>query len=224
MGNTTSSSKFEKITSKDLDISQNEFLDLSSSCSSSGQARNVVNIVGSRGVNLNASQQNEITNLCVLKNFISSDRNSSIVDTTIDKLEKELKASGGFPASSTESEQRFKDNLKLKLGQDSYNQVRKECITNIDADNVLEIIDSQNINANINQVNKAYLECLQEIAKKNNIDSNFESQTSLESSDKQSSQGFDPIKSVGEAVSNIFSSNPILLIAAALVLILLLMK
>ncbi|HEY9703597.1 MAG TPA: hypothetical protein V6C58_14205 [Allocoleopsis sp.] len=214
MGNTASTLSAKKFSSIDLGISQDEFNDLSNTCIADMSAQNVIEIIGSRGIKLSANQQNEASNLCLLKNLIKSGRHSTSINKILDDLQSKAKTYGGFPSASSKVDQYVHNEILSRTSQDTYNNLRQQCISNMDTDNIIKIMSSEGVDAQISQVNKAYNECIQEAAVSQNIlnQSEIDSQAKIVSDVETS--GFDLFKSLGGLLG-----SPIILAVIAVVVV-----
>lgn len=221
MGNTTSTLTFNKLTSTDLGISQQDFNSISNTCVGIFSAQNVIDISNSNNVNLNINQQNEVYNLCLLQGLIKSSKDSKTVSGILDNLENKLQTTGGFPSANTTVSQYITNKMRTSLNQDTYNNVRQQCIVNMNTDNILKIAGSSGVNVTTSQVNNAYNQCIQNYAINNNIVSNTELQNVENASNNISTQGYDLISSLSKGISSIIGSigNPYIILGIVLVFI-----
>lgn len=206
MGGTSSKANFEKYSSQDLGITQDTYNTINSKCQSKVSARNIVDIIGSTGVKLNSNQENEIQNLCMLKETLGVKKDAAAQAKLLNDLEAKTKATGGFPAANTEINQKITNKVKASISQNEYNNVRKDCIADLNADNIIRIVGSQDVDANISQVNAAYNECIQEFALDNEIISKAELEDITKSKVSAEAAGYDPIGAIGDAIASVFSS------------------
>lgn len=171
MGQTESKNKQQILNSTELNISQNEYNNLQSTCAVKQEAQNVIKglrISGSKNIKL--GQSNEARNQCLLKSYVKSQRDASVLNKTLNALEASQKTTGGMLAAKSESDTLIRNEIKTKLGQDTYNTVRKNCIADQLASNILEdaqITDSSGIA--IDQTNKAFNECVSSYAAEQGI-------------------------------------------------------
>ena len=169
MGQTQSSNTQRIITNKDLKLNQKEYDNIKQSCAGKTTSDNVVDIGIISNSSWNSQQQNEAKNLCILKSFINSERDASVINKTIADLASKQKTTGGIFAANSRNEQNIHQNIKSKVDQSTYSKVAQSCVTKMSSKNIARARIVSNSKVYIDQTNKSFNKCLFEYAKKNKM-------------------------------------------------------
>jgi len=202
MGGTTSTTNQSVDIQAALNLNQDEYQSLSQSCQQEGSASNIVEIIGSKGVNLTANQKNELTNMCVLHGLLTSNRDASANVNTFTQLAAAAQAKGGFPSADSDANQSVRQQMSATVNQNTYNNALQSCTAASNTDNIIRVVGSTDVNANVNQVNKAFNQCLLDYASDHGITATGSTTAGVEATAKSEATGYD----IMSWISNIFGS------------------
>lgn len=164
MGDCTSKSSVDltDITNNDISINNSIKNLIEQNCQTIADQSNVINIVGSKVIRLNATQKNSIESLCIMQSILDSSVENKVQQNLLDKVKTSLETSGGLLGSPAENETISKKitNTKMEIDNSKFNEVTKNCIANIKQENILNIIGSEVEDANFDQANDTFLKCL----------------------------------------------------------------
>ncbi len=189
MGNTQSTNIQKVVTATDLNISQDEYQNINQTCNQSGSANNLVEIVGSSDVKLNASQKNELTNMCILNTLLTSNRSNDAKLGVFNDIAAKATATGGFPAADASNHQDIRNQMSANISMDSYVNVLQKCTSKSNTDNIIRIVGSKGVDANVSQVNAAFNKCLLESAKDNGITSTASAESTTKAKATATAEG-----------------------------------
>lgn len=189
MGGTDSSAKQTVLNQTDLNLSQSQYNTISQSCVNVGSASNVVNVVGSSNVHLNVNQENSLKNLCLLRAAMEAQQSAAASIELFNKLAAAAEAKGGIPAASSETDQEIRNLLSVNLSQNAYNNTLQECMNSSTTDNIVNVIASKGVFADVNQVNKSFNECILTAAMNNAQISESAAQIKNEADSKSYAEG-----------------------------------
>ena len=177
-------------------------------CNSTQSANNVINIINTKMKDSSLSQQNTVKNLCVLQSALDSSISNNIQQKVLDTIKENLEAKGsvlGSPASTNSVSQRLIKS-KTDIDNSKFNEVAKNCILNIQAENIANIIGSDIEHSGFNQVNDSFLQCLSEHSDITKITTDDIKETELGKDTVDKSSGGNLIESIGNAISSIIGS------------------
>ncbi|MEY3422213.1 MAG: hypothetical protein RIR48_2516, partial [Bacteroidota bacterium] len=123
---------------------------------------NVINIVGSKVTKLSATQKNSVEGLCIMQSMLDSSVTNEVQQELLDKIKNNLQSSGGLlgsPAKNNLVSKTITEN-SANIDNSKFNQVTKNCLSDIRQENILNIIGSEVNDANFDQVNDSFLKCL----------------------------------------------------------------
>lgn len=189
MGQTSSKSVQKQITSKDLNISNNEFNNLKQSCSVDTSAQNIVKMKIMYGSKLNINQKNSVENVCILDAYMNSDVSSEVKSKTINDLYNKQKTEGGIFAASSEADQQIHQNLSLGIDNSATSDVIQQCLGTMKADNRWEVDMMINSEANVDQANKAMNKCMFQYAQERQLNSGITEESHSKSKNIQDTFG-----------------------------------
>jgi hypothetical protein len=163
MGNNSSGGYTELINANQFNIDQSVRNRIASDCISNTKQNNMLQIVGSKVENLKVEQTNQVKNLCVLQTILENEKDTNTVNDVLSVVIKQLEEKGGLPGTAGKSNTTTKvyDQMRMNLDQSQINDITKNCIMNIKQDNVIQIFGSNVKNSDLTQINKGYVECLQ---------------------------------------------------------------
>jgi hypothetical protein len=158
----------------------------------------LLQIVGSKVENLKTNQLNQVKNLCILQTILSEEKNAEVTNALMATVTKQLEAKGGLPGTAGESNSVTKvyNKMKLDLDQSTVNDITKNCIMNIKQDNVIQIFGSNVKNADLGQINKGFVECLQGFEGQTGMTADLANQAETEVDESLKASGMDPTASL----------------------------
>lgn len=189
MGETTSKATQTQFNHTDLQIDQSTYDNISQSCSQTGSASNIVEIIGSQGVKLDANQQNELQQMCKLNQALEKQKNAQAAIDLFTKLSADAEAKGGLTAANSEVNQDIRNQMSAKLDQRSFLNVLQSCTSKSNTDNIVRIVGSKNVDAKVNQVNKALNECILQHGSEMGFSASAEAKARTEADAKAKAEG-----------------------------------
>lgn len=199
MGATESKSTNEVFNSTDLNIDQKTFENIQQSCSMTGSAQNVINIVGSNDIDLTVDQQNELKLMCQLNAALKEQKDAKSKIDIFNQLAAKSEATGGLLAANSEASNKVRNEMKLNIDQSSYANILQDCTSKGATDNLINIVGSSKVKGNFKQVNKSINECLLNHASQRGIASEAVVQAKTEAEATSKAIGgdlFSPMSSV----------------------------
>jgi hypothetical protein len=193
------------ITENNLEINNSIKNIINQNCKTIASQSNVINVIGSKVVRLNASQKNSFEGHCIMQSILSSDVDSSVQDKLIEKIKNNLETSGGLlgsPAKNDTVADTIKKN-KTSIDNSQFNQITKDCLLNIDQENLLNIIGSEVEDSKFDQVNDLFLKCLSEHSNVTKVSSDFLQDTQQEKALSSTTESGDVGGSLGKAVKGL---------------------
>lgn len=186
------------------DINNSVKNNIQQNCVSTQDATNVANIIGSKVRKLSTNQQNSIRNLCVLQTMLDSSVDTQTQTALLDKIRENLKSQGGILGGNSENISVSKSISKNEsfIDNSKFNQVTKDCILNISAKNIINIIGSDVQDSNIDQVNQTFLQCMSQHSDTTKISASDIKQASKDVDITSESKAGD----LGESFSKVISS------------------
>jgi hypothetical protein len=178
-------------THTDLGVDQITFNNISNSCNMTGTANNLIEIIGSDNVKLDAKQTNELQQMCKLNTVLTQHKDAKSAIDLFSKLSGDAEGKGGFPLAGANSSvnQDIRHQMSSKLKQEDHAAILQKCTQTSGTDNIIKIIASRNIDATINQANKAMNECILDAANQNNITASAAAKTADEAQGKSKASG-----------------------------------
>lgn len=203
MGNSESKSSTEMINNQNFNIDQSVRNRIDSDCISNTKQNNVLQIIGSKVEDLTTDQVNEVKSLCILQTVLEYEKDSSVKNDVLTAISKELEAKGGLPGMGGKSESTTKiyNKMSMNIDQSQINDITKNCIMNTKQENIIQIFGSSVKGSNFNQVNKAFVECLQNHSEKTGmtIDTANKAKSELDESLTSTAPGpFDSLNSIAQ--------------------------
>jgi hypothetical protein len=198
MGGATSRSEVEIINTSDYNIDQSTRNKIDSDCISNTKQNNMLQIVGSKVEDLKVEQLNTVKNLCILQTLIEQTKDVNLTNELMTKLKEQIEAKGGLPGTGGKSESITKiyNEMNMNLDQSVVNDITKNCILNTKQENVIQIFGSNVKNADLTQVNKAFIECLQNHSEVTGVTSDVINNAKSELDKSVKSTGWDPLASL----------------------------
>jgi len=167
MGSTTASTSQKILNQADLQVDQNTYSDIVQQCGSVGTANNVVDIIGSSNVHLNVNQENSLTNMCRLSAAMKNKPTSGAAIDLFNKVAAAAQATGGLGSTDSKADQDIRNLMNARVSQDVYSNVLQTCMNESNTDNIIRVIGSKGIFADVHQVNKSLNECILNYAAEN---------------------------------------------------------
>jgi hypothetical protein len=181
-----------------FNIDQSTRNKIDSDCINNTKQNNMLQIVGSKVENLKVEQQNTVKNLCILQTMIEQTKDASATNELMAKIKEQIEAKGGIPgtAGSANSITNIYNQMNMNLDQSVVNDITKNCILNTKQENVIQIFGSNVKNADLTQVNKAFIECLQNHSEVTNMTAEAANSAKAEIDKSVKSSGINPLDSL----------------------------
>lgn len=195
------------ITNNDININNSIKNIINQNCNTITSQSNVVNIVGSKVVRLNASQKNSIDSLCILQSVLDSSISNDVQQNLLDKIRTNLESKGGLlgsPAKNLTISKNITTNA-ANIDNSKFNEVTKNCILDTRQENLLNIISSEVEDSNIDQVNNSFLKCMSEHSDITKVTADAILDTQQEEEISATAQSGDIGASIGTAAQGIGS-------------------
>lgn len=161
LGQSESKSTVEVINDNEFNIDQSTRENIKSDCMGTQSQSNVTQIIGSRVKNLTANQNNIAKNLCIMQTMINSTKDAGMQAQVMNKIMEKLEAQGGPLGGKTDSNTKIHNRLRANFDQSTVRNISKDCIMKQDQRNVIQLMGSDVEDSNVQQVNDAYAECMQ---------------------------------------------------------------
>lgn len=192
-GGSTAKSQTEVLNMAHYGVSQKSESTINSSCSSTAKQTNIVSIVGSRVKNLRTSQKNVAENMCKLQAMVDDQKNADLTQDTLTKISKDIEAKGGLPGSGSSSESVTKvyNQMSANIEQSKINKITKDCISNMDQQNIIQIIGSSVSDSDLNQINDSFMECISSSSEVSNMGATAAQKTDTQEDTKVKAKGMD---------------------------------
>lgn len=189
----SSSSYTEIMNQNQFNIDQSVRNRIDSDCILNTKQNNMLQIVGSKVENLKVEQMNEVKTLCILQTVLEYEKDAKVTNDILSTISKQLEAKGGLPgtAGKAESVTKVYNKMNLNLDQSQVNDITKNCIMNVKQDNVIQIFGSNVKNADLNQVNKGFIECLQNHSETTGMTADAANKAKTELDESVKSSGLD---------------------------------
>jgi hypothetical protein len=195
-----------------FNIDQSVINRIDSDCISNTKQNNLLQIVGSKVENLKAEQLNEVKSLCILQTVLEYEKDAKVTNDILSTISKQLEAKGGLPgtAGKAESTTKVYNQMNMNLDQSQVNDLTKNCIMNIKQDNVIQIFGSNVKNADLTQVNKGFIECLQNHSETTGMSAEIANKAKTELDESVKASGLDPFASLAQ-MTGIFVGGAVLI-------------
>jgi hypothetical protein len=162
--------------SKDINISQKTFRNISQNCITTTKQSNKLNIVASRLKNVNVDQKNAQQSLCVLQSIFEDNKHADIADQVAKKLLQTAESEGNIiPAPGSENTSEMIKTMKLEVNQDTMENIMKDCIMQQNQENIINMIASDVEGSAFNQTNANIAKCMSTHKSVSNISNELES-------------------------------------------------
>lgn len=193
------------ITNNDISINNSIKNLINQNCQTIASQSNVINIVGSKVIRLNASQKNSLESLCIMQSILDSSVENKVQQNLLDKVKTSLETSGGLLGSPAQNETISKKitSTKMEIDNSKFNEVTKNCIADIKQENILNIIGSEVEDANFDQANDSFLKCLADHSDVTKVTADALADTKQESDTGIVTESGDVGKSFGEAAEGL---------------------
>jgi hypothetical protein len=206
------SSYTEIVNQNQFNIDQSVRNRIDSDCISNTKQNNLLQIVGSKVENLKAEQLNEVKSLCILQTVLEYEKDAKVTNDILSTISKQLEAKGGLPgtAGNAESTTKVYNQMNMNLDQSQVNDLTKNCIMNIKQDNVIQIFGSNVKNADLTQVNKGFIECLQNHSETTGMSAEVANKAKAELDESVKASGLDSYASLAQ-MTGIFVGGAVLI-------------
>lgn len=201
MGKTEAKVTQEVLNEAYLNVSQDTYQTIAQSCRNIGSAQNVLNVIGSNNVALTVNQENSLQNMCILKGALKHQPSSEAAIELFNKLAAEAEAKGGLLAADSTVDQNVRNIMTTEVSQDVYAEVLQECLNDTNTDNIINIIASKGVKADVNQVNKSFNECIFNWAAENDATSEATLKAKTDAEGKAIATGWQIAGSAGSSLS-----------------------
>lgn len=193
------SSYTELVNQNQFNIDQSVRNRIESDCISNTKQNNLLQIVGSKVENLKTEQVNEVKSLCILQTVLEYEKDAKVTNDILSTVSKQLEAKGSLPGTAGKSNSTTKvyNQMSMNLDQSQINDLTKNCIMNIKQDNVIQIFGSNVKNADLTQVNKGFIECLQNHSETTGMSADVANKAKTELDESIKASGLDPFASLG---------------------------
>jgi Tfp pilus assembly protein PilZ len=160
----TSNQTVDLLNETKLGLSNKTFNDIQNTCNSNTSQHNVLNIIGSNVTKLNTNQKNVGKNICVLQTALSTVQDASAQSAMMASLksaiEQNASAGIGVAVTNSNSNTNIKNKFEANVSNETVNRAITGCINNLDQSNVMNIIGSNVTDANLDQSNDSFMQCL----------------------------------------------------------------
>jgi hypothetical protein len=218
---TKSTTNISELNSTDIGMNQETFNKVKNVCEAKSDQKNVVNIVGSNVTKLTTSQKNAAKNTCILQTAIATEKDASAKNELLSNISNKLQqsASAGIGLANAESDTNIKkENLfKFKADQKTVNDVVAGCISQIDQENVINIVGSNVTDSKLEQANDVVMDCVSSFGIVDKMAGGAENKTTstTENVQEQSAKGMDPLAFLG-GMASLWSALPFILICCVI--------
>jgi hypothetical protein len=164
-GKSESVNKVRDITNQLTSISNSINKSINEDCINNTNQSNTINIINSRLSNLTANQKNVSKNICALKSAISDKVDIDSQNKVLAKIAANAKATGGSLGGGDAASINDIDsehNSSVYINNSEVLNIVKNCISNINQENILNIMNSDVNNTQFTQANDQFSSCLQE--------------------------------------------------------------
>ena len=192
--NTVAKNEVTNISNQLSSIDNSIKTSIDENCTSTGKQSNVINIINSTLRNASLNQQNVLKNVCSLQSVLDSNVNADAQNRVLAAIAQNAESKGaligGSPASS-ETVTNAISNTSNYINNGQVLDIVKNCVLQIDQQNIANVIGSDLSNTDFNQANDSFMECLASDSNTSNIAATGKNNAELEANQTTKATGGD---------------------------------
>lgn len=218
----TSKTTVVDITNQLMSIDNSISQSINQACIATSSASNVLNIINSKLVGASIEQQNIIKNTCSLQSSFSSSVSADAQNKVAATIAQYAKSEGGFlgAASNTEAVTNAQTNIDTDINNGQLLKSVKDCVLNMNLDNVINIVNSSVTNTSIKQINDQFIQCLASDVNTSALAAQAQQASDRKIEQTAESKGTDVFKTIFDGISTVFATGSLaILLPIALVFI-----